>query len=358
MSRDHAQNGELPTASSSESTMHGQELEGGQLEDGQMTPNSTMDRIKSLTDFQLYLSPSRAAHVDLLLDSEDDTDTESASTQTKTKQRTKSFASFKSVREGFAPRSSLLSSEEGRSYSALLQSHHAQGLNQLTPQALDLDPIPPTPVLPLVVNPDQQLSQPSTPTTPPENVTDSDDSVVKVIPLSIAHSSARGWLPVAAFDRALNPMFGYPAIYQPDRLYSHSPQNVNNNNVGGIGSVLKPRYGRKRKRDLVKTLLFLFLLRLSSLRVWLEGLIGRLQGTVWRTIGLGLGYSDYEKMRPDDAFGWERGRSDVIVHPLALDTDLLWTAILLVIFRASWKIPVEIIVSRLKSIKRAITLGA
>jgi hypothetical protein len=56
-----------------------------------------------------------------------------------------------------------------------------------------------------------------------------------------------------------NPWFGYPVVRVQNGAGSYS---------------IQPRYGRNRKRDLVKTLLWLLILRLQSLRASFENAIG------------------------------------------------------------------------------------
>lgn len=60
------------------------------------------------------------------------------------------------------------------------------------------------------------------------------------------------------FSSTDNPWFGYPVV------------RVHN----GAGYSIRPRYGRNRKRDLIKTLLWLFILRLQTMRASIESALG------------------------------------------------------------------------------------
>lgn len=217
---------------------------------------TAMQRIKSLTNFHLYLSPSRLAQVDLLSDSSGDEPTP----------RPIAFPPRRSVRPAFlephaasvADRRSrpplrvhgipshLASDQQVRSYSDQLQQHHAKRLEGLDGRAMVLPDNPVRAPEATEQNLDPELeSQSSSATTSPEESR-----------------------PISAFSRSSNPWFGYPALIVSDT--SH-PGTIH----------IRPRYPRNRKRDLVKTLLFLFMIRLQSWRDTFERMLGLYRLPSW-----------------------------------------------------------------------------
>lgn len=244
--------------------------------DDEMSPAETeaptaLQKIKSLGNFRLYLSPSRRANIDLLLGSDDEDEENSGDeghedtseripTETVTSGSTSSPSSSPRrkriplvVEPPLAPRPSL-TERDSKSYSTMLKEHHAKGLTQtLINQGHDDTP-PPCGTLPIPeMDREEEAAAAAAATThpssPPHTVEPTADTSN-----AMHRRHRRIELPISAYDRMQNPMFGYPAV----QTYSSSTGNP----------TLHPQHGKKRKRDLVKTLLFLFLLRLASLRTW------------------------------------------------------------------------------------------
>ncbi|WVQ93967.1 hypothetical protein IAU59_001045 [Kwoniella sp. CBS 9459] len=276
--------------------------------------SSALQRIKSLSDFHLYLSPSRLANIDLLSDSDSDPDEEphprASAAAVSPPRRVLKPALLELENEknqGLAERRlrpplRLLGvagrdhEEAGvRTYSGRLQAHHAKVLQQYTgsgsnggaglPSKLRLaspahpdlngghgqsvDPGAPNDPRTISVETTRTsgdtIPSPSTPCAlePPSlgshYTYSSSGSSPPVDERSSDSQRHHESIPVQAYDTS-NPWFGYPAIRVPDA-------------TGRGGSSLRPRYYRNRKRDLIKTLLFLFMLRLQSLRDSIERLI-------------------------------------------------------------------------------------
>ena len=259
-----------------------------------------MQRIKSLTNFHLYLSPSRLAQVDLLSDSSDggsirETGKRQARIVTQPAQVDHVSRSARRSRpplriHGIPSR--LTSDQQVRSYSDQLQLHHAQRLEKLDSQALMTSPHP-------------AESQPV------------ETQVERESRVSSAYSSQQDARPISAFSRSSNPWFGYPAILIPDA--SHP------------GSVLiRPRYRRNRKRDLVKTLLFLFMLRLQSWRDLFERNLGLNRLASWRSRG-------HEAKNPSEGLIMSAtSGKGLIVRSRAVDKDWIWMVIGFILLRGTW----------------------
>lgn len=82
-------------------------------------------------------------------------------------------------------------------------------------------------------------------------------------------------LRISAYSRSLNPYYGYPALLLPHSTQSSSmPMPM---------PMIVPRHPRRRNRDLVKTLLFLAMLRLQNVRDAVERRLGlrSLGGVPW-----------------------------------------------------------------------------
>nr|ODN88967.1 hypothetical protein L203_02373 [Cryptococcus depauperatus CBS 7841] len=228
---------------------------------------SAFQRIKSLSDFHLYLSPSRLANIDLLSDSSDDEPLQSTQPITQRRHRVLRPALLE---KGFtdiplAPLSTMTPEQETNPmehYKVRLRSHHAQWLETWKgiPEGLDMEPGPRKTSyrqqMQTRLSRDEELEGDEEPipqviTVAVPNVRPKSPSMVfEPSPSPSPHSlQQRDILP---YSKA-NPFFGYPAL-QTTR---------------GI----QPRYPRRRKRDLVKTLLFLFLLKIQSWRDSAERII-------------------------------------------------------------------------------------
>lgn len=207
-------------------------------------------RIKSLTDFHLYLSPSRLAHRDLLSDSEDDEPLPAPRRRIlRPAMLEGNLAARRAAAKLRAASPPDRSSTPAQSYASQLQAHHANGLDKYCGEDADcsqfrhLDPS---------YAPSEVSDSPAE--TPPTSIIDTDAASQ-----SGASASMHGTPPpVSAADvqfSADNPWWGYPVVRVQD------------------GSI-RPRYGRNRKRDLVKTLLWLFVLRLQAWRSAFERALG------------------------------------------------------------------------------------
>ncbi|WRT63411.1 uncharacterized protein IL334_000316 [Kwoniella shivajii] len=227
---------------------------------------SALQRIKSLSDFHLYLSPSRLAHIDLLSDSDPEDD--HTSSPPPPLKRTLKPVLFESDRSLFERRERpplrLLAGGKGeqqnvRSYSDRLQLHHAKVLERYTtPQSrLGLTEMPSDLASPKADSSSVVSSSTSNSGTPL--------ALDRLEPSSIDESATDTPVSLSADRHVLgvydtsNPWFGYPVVRVP------SPSG---------GSQIRPRYSRNRKRDLIKTLLFLFMLRLQSWRDSIERFLG------------------------------------------------------------------------------------
>lgn len=237
--------------------------------------SAAVSRIKSLSDFHLYLSPSRLARIDLLSDSSDSEDEPPPPPSIPSLPRRKvlrpallekSLAGTPDEREKRTNRPALrlmglpghlADDDPVRSYSGRLQMHHAKWLEgwKGTPEELGLEdnhklggvkheeeenaPIPRT----ISVSP--PIDRPPSPS-----------GTLEPSPSpSPIHSPAMTPQPhdIQPYSTS-NPFFGYPVVQ--------------------FGSSIRPRYPRNRKRDLVKTLLFLFMLKLQSWRDSVERALG------------------------------------------------------------------------------------
>jgi hypothetical protein len=133
-------------------------------------------------------------------------------------------------------------------------------------------------------------------------------------------------LPISAYDRIRNPMFGYPAVSVTGSLQQHQPAAISNQNTAQQGIVylstdpntVIPMHGRRRKRDLVKTLCLLGILRVMGIRNWLVSLASEIGRLFWGLLFLRRWFSS---MRMDDHADrgrsgiYARGRRDVPLTP-------------------------------------------
>lgn len=376
-------------------------------------------RVKSISDFQLYLSPSRVTNLDLLLGSDEEASDEEAlqleSLRARQRARRQSRPSLRSSITGsglpsqrsrlsfgpsveadnhFAsgegvPRPAITpwitgsgraadsmrqaSWNDARSYSASLTRHHAEVLikNRRT-SALSAEVSPDVDGLAM---PDEQAqrnepidgdSETSTyEQTEMEHGSDGQSTTAPTSSILSEETSHRRRveLPISAYDRMMNPMFGYPAL----QTVSTSGHN--------LAGMLRPRYGRKRKRDLAKTLLFLFLLRMDSFRRWIGQATTNLVASVLAMIGLGGlfkakseeynqrgGPRTHGRRNPEQAFALARhgyasqglGRSN-IGDMAAAKGDWLWMVLTIVLVRGSWGRLLLSTLEELRRVKRVFT---
>ncbi|WVW81458.1 hypothetical protein I302_103452 [Kwoniella bestiolae CBS 10118] len=315
---------------------------------------SAIQRIKSLSDFHLYLSPSRLANLDLLSDSDSETESGShhegeeevekprrilrpallggTNDQTLNERRSRPPLRLLGVRneEGF---------KNARTYSDRLQQHHAKVLRSYgvsTPSKLgenstiQTDENMQSPdeggydgnTIRVVEDLDTGQQSPSTPGAlePPslgEHYIDSETQAQVV----------------DEYDTS-NPWYGYPVIKIPS-----------SSSGGGKNYSIRPKYSRNRKRDLIKTLLFLFMLRLQSLRYSVE-----------RYLGLDLIFSTSTQvdggyisgMGPQEGLlSTSRLRSREMVS--RKDRDWWWMIIGFLLFRGTWS---RLIMTSLETIGR------
>lgn len=250
-------------------------------------PASALQRIRSLGDFRLYLSPSRRTHIEILLGSDDEmSDHEGEESASRPRRGSQKAASPNGMPR--APRD-----ERSRTYSANLQEHHARALSE-TRERLQ----------------QQAATMIDAPTTVEER------------------PGRRVALPISAYDRMHNPMFGYPAV----QSYAN-------------GSV-EPQYGRKRKRDLVKTLLFLFLLRMASLRTWIgQAMTDFFAGIVSHVLFLGIpahklfgavaGQGRIQHT-PETAFALAQRRRSKEADQDFATGEWMWLLMVLLVLRGAW----------------------
>jgi hypothetical protein len=161
----------------------------------------------------------------------------------------------------------------------------------------------------------------------------------------------------------MNPMFGYPVL-----------QTVSTSGTN-LAGMLRPRYGRKRKRDLAKTLVFLFLLRLDHFRRWIGQASTQFVGLLLTMIGLGGWFKSrneaeelrgtvyglprgktYGRRNPEQAFALARhnytlqGLDTINSRELAAaQGDWLWMVITIVLVRGSWG---RLLLSTLEELRR------
>ncbi|WVR03273.1 hypothetical protein IAU60_000264 [Kwoniella sp. DSM 27419] len=312
---------------------------------GSLAP-TTLQRIKSLSDFHLYLSPSRLAHIDVLSDSDPEDE------------RLRSPPARRTLRPAILDQGRPLSERRSRPplrllgsagvhddpnvrcYSDRLQLHHAKGL-----QKYSSSPIPSSRLA------DEQLERGGKenrgavapgPTKPTVVRADGGKGVGKAKEIDNASAAAMpsdsGFAPTlmkepvtnraSPYDTS-NPWFGYPVVRVPDP-------------TGKGGTALRPRYRRNRKRDLVKTLLFLFMLRLQSWRDSLERILGLqvLFGS-WSSAG-GLGRSSTNAQGSSAAGGPTEGllRAALgdrkVMMTKKWDRDWWWMIIGVLVLRSTW----------------------
>ncbi len=183
-------------------------------------------------------------------------------------------------------------------YSSRLQEHHAKGLQQYVGEA------PPTP--------EGQTGSEEVSSTPLRDGVRHDEAsrtgrnLEASVETNIS-SNDPNVEPISAFSQEANPWFGYPAV----RVSAYGSSSI------------RPRYVRNRRRDLVKTLIFLFLLRIQS---WRDGFE--------RMMGLGRRSTARDHVGPSEGLMRQAGRRDVSTR--VFEKDWTWMLVGFLIFRASW----------------------
>ena len=263
-----------------------------------------LKKIKSLSDFHLYLSPSRLAHLDVLSDSDSDSDMEEVTPKPSIANRRKINPQGDTRLRPGANVLGKVDGEDARSYSERLQAHHAKVLEGYKESRM-VEAFPGRPVdaaeaseesgpstLPFRMIGTDRPSTPSAPTTPGPPVPHPPPQEEEVQPIS-------------AFQSDLNPYYGYPAVL--------------------AGTTLRPRYHRNRKRDLVKTLLFLFILRIQSWRDGFERFLG--------LNNLGTWHRNYIKQDPGSGLIRSSEGEKVVKR---VEKDWIWMAITFILLRGTW----------------------
>jgi hypothetical protein len=282
-----------------------------------------IQRIKSLSDFHLYLSPSRLAHLDVLSDS----DSGSELDERPPPQRIVRTAGV-GAKEGIVarrqrppiPMLGKMGNEDARSYSDRLQAHHAKILE--TYRGSTMVEACSTPTQEVVSSAFSPVSQSEITAVDPRPSTPSSATApgppVQASPIALEQvANDRQVQPISAFRSDINPWYGYPAVF--------------------TGTELKPRYTRNRKRDLVKTLLFLFILRIQSWRDAFERFLG--------LNGLGTwGYRTQPSTKLDSQSSSDPGQG--LVNSVGLkrdmimvngtDKDWIWMAVTFLLLRGTW----------------------
>lgn len=284
-----------------------------------------LQRIRSLSNFHLYLSPSRLANIDLLSDSDDD-DTPRPPPPKKQLRPAILEQSGDSIaaRRGRRPPLQLLGNlgtDDARSYSDRLQQHHAKVLETYrdTGVAEHLSGrrvVSPSPIRarpPGGASESQSgLSQPGvTPSGDEDPRTPRPDSLNDDESISTAAPGARA---ISAFATDANPWYGYPAVRS--------------------GDTVRPRYNRNRKRDLVKTLLFLFILRIQSWRDAFERWLGLNKLGTWGRLPR-PGYEGPKDPATGLVSSSSPGRAGDLVKQ-STEKDWIWAVITFLLLRGTW----------------------
>lgn len=272
-----------------------------------------------MANFKLYLSPSRLAQVNLLADSDNEV-------------RPPSIQRRRTLRPVILEPNGLgaLAASKSRSYVGLLGApgdegkdnaryysdrlvrHHAEELQKFGPLAMslastsngrDADP-PPVQISKLDGTAHDQAAAPAPAQIASLSQTKSD-----------TYSAESGAHLISALSRSTNPYYGYPALRLPNSIHS-----------------IQPLHAHRRKRDLAKTLLFLFILRLQTLRDGFERFFGLNRLLPWADL-----HTRYVKAK-DPAEGLKRvedPKSGVVVKR-TWESDWIWMMVGLVLVRGGW----------------------
>ncbi|CAK9783135.1 hypothetical protein CC85DRAFT_284115 [Cutaneotrichosporon oleaginosum] len=297
---------------------------------------STTQRIKSLSDFHLYLSPSRLAHRDLLSDSEDDEPPPQPIVQRRRTLRPAmlelgagSIAARRAARVGVPTPARASTPAE---YATMLQAHHARGLEQYySPEQHEVIEAmsspehsdgPESPQSPLAIeaapeDDGEQAVNNSSPSPEPEPEHEPECKPQQILaPTPVRPAEAEA--PDVQFSSS-NPWFGYPVVRVP--------------HATGDGYAIRPRYGRNRKRDLAKTLLWLFVLRLQAWRSAVERALG-----LPRLAALLFPRKHEEHATPDQGLR-AVARTRAYAPKTAVvkrDRDWIWMVIGFLLLRGTW----------------------
>ncbi|WVQ76864.1 hypothetical protein IAR50_006538 [Cryptococcus sp. DSM 104548] len=301
--------------------------------------NSAIQRIKSISDFHLYLSPSRLANIDLLSDSDPEDEHRPVPPPAPTavplarRRRVLRPAVLEqdlipssgeagpqqrpSLQISGVPRYMVDTADAGRTYSGRLQEHHAKWLKEWngTREGLGLKAREKTEGP--VDEPESREARTISVSSPPGPRTS--PAMVELFSLpSPLPSPPTTTYSIKPYSSS-NPFFGYPVVQS--------------------GTSIHPRYPR-RKRDLAKTLLFLLMLKLQSWRDALERAVGlnklhmpvvfRGPSTVRRGVGPSEGL--VRSMIGGHVHDSKRGQ----VGKGGWDNDWWWMIIGVLLLRGTW----------------------
>lgn len=286
--------------------------------------SAPLQRIRSLADFQLYLSPSRLAHHGPLPAVQPHELPVHALTLPPNSQRKRTLRPALLDTPHPSPPDRLSSrrsrpplrllgvpahvrpTDQARSYSDLLIQHHAGELGKL-------DRVPSE----LLLRGREKTSSPDPSSRMPDAIGTSHHT--RPSPHQPRLSEEVNPETISAFSRSSNPYYGYPAVRIPD------PSNPNHTSI-------RPRYQRRRKRDLARTLLFLLLLRLQTFRDQVERALGLNRLLPWTgTSGRYVKARDPTEGLMQTAHP-ERGK----VIKRTSGSDWTWMVICFMLMRGTW----------------------
>jgi hypothetical protein len=273
-----------------------------------------MQRIKSLSDFHLYLSPSRLAHIDILSDSDSDSDVEAKPEEDMHRPSLSTHkSSIMARRQLQRPPLGIVGNEDARSYSERLQSHHARILEayrETRDRSSGGETNSASNVLKTSRQIVQEVERPSTPCSPT-----TPGPPVQISSTAATEPQEGRIQPISAFRSDINPWYGYPAIL--------------------TGTTVRPRYHRNRNRDLVKTLLFLFILRVQSWRDAFERFLGLNGLGTWRRHRSARYRPGGEGIDPGQGLV-DSASASRDVKLANSDRDWIWMAVTFLLLRGTW----------------------
>ncbi|ODO03206.1 hypothetical protein I350_06051 [Cryptococcus amylolentus CBS 6273] len=310
--------------------------------------SSAVQRIKSISDFHLYLSPSRLANIDLLSDSDPEDDHPPPPPVPLTQRR--KFLRPALLDHDLIPPSGQVpqpqkrpslqisgvprhmqdpAADAGRTYSGMLQEHHAKWLKEWTGTREELG----------LKDREKQMEKPVEPEETKEPV-----KTISVSP----PAGQRPASPVMLEPPSLPTPFPSPLPSPPTTSFSIKPYSSSNPFFGypvvQSGNSIHPRYPR-RKRDLAKTLLFLLMLKLQSWMDALERAVGlnqlHMPGFFRRpsAVRRGMGPSEglVRSMVGGSLNGNGRGKgSRQVKRKGSWDKDWWWMIIGVLLLRGTW----------------------
>jgi len=159
-----------------------------------------------------------------------------------------------------------------------------------------------------------------------------DESALQAARKEETATAKKTGLAISAYDRMKNPMFGYPTVVIPATatpVTTISPGSISTSSTTRHSqqavmyatnreSKIVPLHGRQRKRDLVKTLFLLGILRIVGLRDWCVSLASELGRLFWALLFLRRWWSSMNVPDNHDRgrFGmYAKGRRDVPLTP-------------------------------------------